>query len=1146
MNSIIPPSYAQGQFNLPAPGTMLAPSPAFSPVIITGMTIHPENPLQFDFIVDTGDDHVQGESLKQEAQKVVNYFMATLTVPEDEMWVNLSPHEKNRILAEGLSKTEMGRDMLIQDYLLKQLTASLIYPEEKIGKKFWSRIYQMAQEKFGTTEIPTNLFNKVWIVPEEASVYVHDNNVFVNNSHLKVMLEQDYLALEMNKGSTKHGLGDVTKKDLEMIEGISAQVVREVILPAIEKEVNEGKNFANLRQIYNAMILATWYKKKLKNSLLEKIYLNQNKTNGIELEDKTAKEKIYSQYLEAFKKGVYDYIKEDFDPAAQEMIPRKYFSGGLAKPKNVSAQAMLSGDYLRRYRNPKVFVGINAEPLTIGMNNRTVGERDQAMLGDIDRLWDALASERPVISESDKWGIRFYFPNHDLHMYINMYTSGNYNIYVSNMGGNHVVPGYFYQGDAPGAEISIEEEKDKQRLDSEIRKLLVSLRDNKGIDAFLRVGGRNETEKNRLAELKGRYAAATVEDEDGRSTILKELNPLLDKKAEDLSPIEVERIQHLVASLGYEPFYTSERIPLDETPSRPMDRRIYDLQQGDIVYIQYGVMTSDNEVEVRTEYDGFIQQLPSMGSNRVILTNGQEINLNSVREIIIDEGRGGHYKVDSDAGGMAPYFFLEEHRGDLGSRIKFVTVHKDTKKDAKSWMTGEKITVLESPGTQNNGVFMYKRADGSFGDHDMVDINRIYPLGVDSEVAQLKTHQFKKGDRVVLLVNGKLLSGTVHSFYAEAFIGRRMVVQVEDPQDPAKPFIHVKFVNELEGVLIGVKSDFSRSSIRSAFERLYDILHDKVYETEKLKPGVMTEFFRNFEALVSELLKKGGRFDAEDFDVSQLSLEVHRVTGYSLEQIFQGIIGERNSDIQIDPFLFELGTALSSEERAELKKAYREVVFGISLFSGPKMASTGTIPWVVKEDNFARVMGGELPQSDFTIPALLRYFINGTYTFKDRLRLAYKIAKAKEKATLLEVLSDLYEIKDQIVGYSAAALEVAADEYGKRLKAPEDSKTLKIVLGITDDTLSASIDGKRENKHKDKAMLAAPGGIDFNTNNLKLKEQGQHNNIEFSLDNIKNIQPDKINGFLPVIINIMPVTNLPFLLGLSQEEEAEELSNLSL
>jgi len=269
-SSIIPPRLAQAQsvLNLPAPGTMVLTSPAFNPAIVIGIKIYPDNPLQFDFIIDIGDDQLQGEALKKESQKLINYFMATLTVPEDEMWVNLSPYEKDRIIAEGLSYTEMGRDMLAQDYLLKQLTASLMYPEDDFGKDFWNRVYSKAEAKYGTTEISMNTFNKIWIVPDEAVVYVHDTNVFVVENHLKVMLEEDYLALESNVGSTKHGLGNVTKDDIEVVSGVSAEIIREVLLPEIEKEVNEGKNFANLRQMYNSMLLATWYKKNLKESLL--------------------------------------------------------------------------------------------------------------------------------------------------------------------------------------------------------------------------------------------------------------------------------------------------------------------------------------------------------------------------------------------------------------------------------------------------------------------------------------------------------------------------------------------------------------------------------------------------------------------------------------------------------------------------------------------------------------------------------------------------------------------------------------------------------------------------------------------------------------------------------------------------------------
>ena len=63
--------------------------------------------------------------------------------------------------------------------------------------------------------------------------------------------------------------------------------------------------------------------------MLGKVYLDQNKIKGIELADKQAKEKIYNYYLEAYKKGVYNYIKEEKDYYGVPRMVPKYFSGGL-------------------------------------------------------------------------------------------------------------------------------------------------------------------------------------------------------------------------------------------------------------------------------------------------------------------------------------------------------------------------------------------------------------------------------------------------------------------------------------------------------------------------------------------------------------------------------------------------------------------------------------------------------------------------------------------------------------------------------------------------------------------------------------------------------------------------------------------------
>jgi len=362
---------AGGDFRLPAPGVMVHLSPEFNPPILKGIKVHPDNPFRFDFILDQGDSlplvgRAREGDLKQEATKLIKYFLASLTIPEKDLWVNLSPYEKNRIIPQSFGLTEMGRDLLAEDYMLKQITASLIYPEDEVGKKFWKRIYEEAAKKFGTTNIPVNTFNKVWIVPEKAVVYenAQAGTAYVVESKLKVMLEEDYLALSKNTLSQP---GDMFNKEQQNVSpstlpselglhtkatqgnhitpnkdvnALGSQIVREIVIPELTKEVNEDKNFGKLRQVYNSLILATWYKKKIKDSILSQVYADKNKTAGVNIDDPQEKQKIYERYLQAFKKGVYNYIKEEQDPLTQQIIPRKYFSGGLDMALTVSNYGM--------------------------------------------------------------------------------------------------------------------------------------------------------------------------------------------------------------------------------------------------------------------------------------------------------------------------------------------------------------------------------------------------------------------------------------------------------------------------------------------------------------------------------------------------------------------------------------------------------------------------------------------------------------------------------------------------------------------------------------------------------------------------------------------------------------------------------------
>ncbi|MEI6438086.1 MAG: hypothetical protein WCO69_04995 [Candidatus Omnitrophota bacterium] len=304
------------------PGASVTLTPSFTPAHLRGMVIDTKDPFKFDFIIRRGDDQMSDAQKQDEYQRLIKYFLAALATPDQDQWVNLSPFEKDRILPDNFGLTVMGRDLLAQDYLLKQLASSLTNPDTELGKKFWEQVYKAAYEKFGTTDIPTDTLSKVWIIPDKAVVYEQGNAMYVTESRLKVMTDSDYSAMKQTN------LGEDAAKDLDIKAQISNQVMREVIIPAIEKEVNEGKSFAPVRQVYSGMLLATWYKMALKESILNKVYGDRSKVKGVDQDPKT-NQAIYEQYLSAFKKGVVNMIREDVDQFSQEVIPRKYFSGGL-------------------------------------------------------------------------------------------------------------------------------------------------------------------------------------------------------------------------------------------------------------------------------------------------------------------------------------------------------------------------------------------------------------------------------------------------------------------------------------------------------------------------------------------------------------------------------------------------------------------------------------------------------------------------------------------------------------------------------------------------------------------------------------------------------------------------------------------------
>ncbi len=265
------PGFAQMPLGVGLPPQPVALSPYYEPPLLKGIRLDPRDPLKLDFILDPGDG--------APAQGLLRYFLGGLTIPQGDLWVRLSAYEKDRMISEALESTRMGKVLLAQEYLLKQLTATLLSPASAVGRNFWDDVYRQTHIKYGVTEILTGALNNIWIVPSRPVIEIKNGVACVSRARLKVLLESDYMKRPAAQGN------------VPAPDGLE-QIFRDTVIPVIEKEINEGRNFASLRQVYYALILAGWMKSEILSS-----------ANGRIIVDDESR-KMQKAYMEALTRGV--------------------------------------------------------------------------------------------------------------------------------------------------------------------------------------------------------------------------------------------------------------------------------------------------------------------------------------------------------------------------------------------------------------------------------------------------------------------------------------------------------------------------------------------------------------------------------------------------------------------------------------------------------------------------------------------------------------------------------------------------------------------------------------------------------------------------------------------------------------------------
>ncbi|MDD2751505.1 MAG: hypothetical protein PHN59_00005, partial [Candidatus Omnitrophica bacterium] len=293
----------------------------FRPLHLRHLSFEP-NQNNFQLLLDKGDTQkLSVDDLKESSATLLKYFLIGVTLPNSSFWVNLRPDSAERIVDEKLGQTDIGKILLEADLQLKKDTARFTSPQTPEGKEYWDKLYKKASELFGSSDVTIPTLTRPWIVPDEIIVRETPASAYVYKATLKVMLEQDYL-----KDSAVYKFDDQRLKELNEY---SSQLIRDLIIPKITKEINNSKRYAPLRQVYYSLILAQWFKEKCtqKNPTYAALIDQENLTD-LTSQEAWYKTTYFNAYQQSFKNGEYN-IKEPVNTLFGRSI-RSYFSGGIA------------------------------------------------------------------------------------------------------------------------------------------------------------------------------------------------------------------------------------------------------------------------------------------------------------------------------------------------------------------------------------------------------------------------------------------------------------------------------------------------------------------------------------------------------------------------------------------------------------------------------------------------------------------------------------------------------------------------------------------------------------------------------------------------------------------------------------------------
>ncbi len=290
-----------------------------------------ERQTHLELIVDRGDQKQPGSSEATETtRRLLSFFLIGISLPERSFWVNLRPDTPQEIIDPLLAQTDVGKIMLEADLQLKKDTAAATSPQTPGGKAYWDKLYRRAEELFGGSRMSFPTLSRPWIVPGEIIVRETSRNAYVYKATLKVMLEEDYIRDTSHLSPDTSVMRQYAFADerLRQLNAYAAQLMRELIIPELTRKVNTERSYAPLRQVYYALILAQWFKRRFRGAgglYAERI--DSADLLGLRSAQTADVQEYYRRYQQSFRDGEYRLQAPAYSLSGKSV--RHYFSGGI-------------------------------------------------------------------------------------------------------------------------------------------------------------------------------------------------------------------------------------------------------------------------------------------------------------------------------------------------------------------------------------------------------------------------------------------------------------------------------------------------------------------------------------------------------------------------------------------------------------------------------------------------------------------------------------------------------------------------------------------------------------------------------------------------------------------------------------------------